>query len=156
MKQEDINKLVEMYNKELPFSFIAKELGVSRSTISGYADRLRKRGVIKPLKSSKKLEKVVEKRRKYFNPKGYTGVISHLLSKKKSPDKVIEWDYKPLGAPVNIMGLTNKTCRFPCTGDLYCGAGVHKNGYCEEHYKLCWRVVPKKEMAYESSSSLPH
>lgn len=133
----EIKRLLEMHAKDLPYSFIAKELKVTRNVVVGYVGRLKQKGVIKTSKPKNKKpvpEKAVKKH-KLFRHEMYAGLIMHMTAKMKKPDKVIPWEYEPLGVPVTIMGLTSKTCRWPCSGGLYCGADVHKRGYCTVHYK---------------------
>lgn len=129
MEAEEI--IIQEYRKGTFYREIAAMLGLSHGQVTARVKTLIKKGLI-----HKRLKAINRDYNKTLFVRS-NGVLKSVLS-KKGGEYIEKYDLTPIGNPVTIFGLTNKTCRYYCGNDLYCGADVFKKSFCKGHYERCW------------------
>lgn len=112
---EKRDKIKQLYLNNMPINAIKKQTGLGGSKVYAIINDLADCGEI--------------------TLRGKIKNNTILMYKSRSRVSFKMKHTEPLGTPVMIMELTNNTCRWPCNGGIYCGADVHKQSYCQEHYK---------------------
>lgn len=107
----------------------AAQFGVHVTTIYGHGVRLVQRGLL-----PRRRKDTQRPNRGLKITKSITNTT--IMHKSRSSVPCEMKNTTPLGTPVTIMELTNNTCRWPCAGSMFCGAGVSNRGYCKEHYRV--------------------
>lgn len=154
----------DLWLKGLTGSQIAKELGVTRNSVIGKLHRMRHAGLLAGRTLDERMQAVSMMKQKTGPkpPKQVPPVIERepqVLKPKPEPEPkslfVCEEAPLPVEAfkkPVKFDKLTPQSCRFILnSGDpkdfLFCNKPKKGKSYCEDHQKLCYYPVPKKEIA---------
>ncbi len=137
-----MQRLIQLYERGLSFSKIAKDIGVTRNAAIGKVHRMK----LQP----REIAAITRSPALYTEPKPKQRrsrmrivVVNDLSEPEPEPDPGV--DYR-----CTILGLTDTTCRFPLwafdelpfvSEKLYCGApGAELSAgrpYCKKHTQLC-------------------
>ena len=117
---DEAQRFIREHNRKSRLDWIAKQLDIKESTLAAYLNSMgiSTRGCIKD--------------------------TSHLVSRKRLPGGVKCAYNKRVPGSINIMELTNHTCRFPLgipdqPGFGYCGK--HTNTlYCDAHMEVSFNI----------------
>jgi hypothetical protein len=121
-------KICELWNRGMTTSKIGENLGITKNSVVGIVNRLRKAGV-----------HLQERGSGTFKVKKPRPLV-------RKPEKKIRPVY---GSPVDIMGLAFRSCRFIVEeGDerstKYCNSRIYDKSFCREHHDLCYVPVKPK------------
>lgn len=129
IRRMDIQELITLYNDGLTYADMAKHFGKSHKSISGYVDRLKKKGLVKTRE----------------NPhRPHRNVVWDYTHRIQAPPRSTDWNYEPNETSKRLMELNSHDCRFPLNGGFYCGkkTGLRYDGkessYCQHHHNMCW------------------
>lgn len=130
ISEETKQRVQELWNKGMSGGEIGKELGITKNSVIGIIDRLRRKGF-------------------------FVRVRGEGTFKVKKPRPLVKKPVKKvpseIGTPTDILGLTYRSCRFivedgTAVTTRYCNSRVHDKSFCKHHYDLCYvQVKPKKQ-----------
>lgn len=129
ISEETRQRVLELWNSGLTGGEIGKELGITKNSVVGIIDRLRRKGFF--VKSRGEGTFKVKKPRPLVIPP-------------------IKETSSVIGTPTDILGLRFRSCRFIVEeGDAkttrYCNHRIYKQSFCKHHYGLCYvPIKPKK------------
>lgn len=168
---EDLDdRMIELWEKGIPSSQIAKELGITRNAVAGKLHRFKFSGRIAQKNIDKRFDAIkadlrqLEKERKTIASAQANPNVSvyKIEDKSISLPKVETETYgetvnlivcrevpPPVGKSLKFEQLTAKSCRFilndgPASGFLFCGKEKTGRSYCDEHSKLCHYTLTRK------------
>lgn len=157
--------MIEMFQNSMTLTEIGKALGVSRSAVAGAIHRARMRG--------EKISVLFEKDgtpvpQKIEPPKPIKARVKKGARRRKIPQLVLPFideiggtlddfifDEMPAGVKgVTIMLLKSSSCRYIlpdkyANQSLYCGETIHRNAFCEQHFKMCYAKVSDVKAGYK-------
>lgn len=122
ISEEIKKKVCTLWNEGLTTSKIGEELGMTKNSIVGIVNRLRKAGVCLQERGSGTFK--VKKPRPFVRkPQPKTAYVAN--------------------EPVDIMGLTFRSCRFIVEDGneittKYCNKRVYKQSFCKDHHAICY------------------
>ena len=123
MITEEMKKqIAKMWLEGISGGKIAETLDITRNSVMGLVHRL------KLVRSEKKIIKPIVKK------------------KKIKPVEVDNFGIIKNEFNTNIVGLNNSKCKFIISEQtgidaIYCGAPIHRESYCKEHYDICYRPI---------------
>lgn len=129
ISEETRQRVRELWNNGLTGSEIGKEIGITKNSVVGIIDRLRRKGFFVRIRGEG-MFKVKKPRPLVIKPS------------KETPSV--------LGTPTDILGLKFRSCRFIVEeGDAkttkYCNNRIYKQSFCKHHHGLCYvPIKPKK------------
>lgn len=136
--------LTKLWADGLSASQIAAELGgVTRNAVIGKVHRLGLSGRAKPANSSAKRPKQV---RRGYNAKPRITASGDIPARGPTARAAIEDLEKPVCKKIDLVDLTEKTCKWPhgdpATDDFhFCGNSTKEDTpYCEYHCKLAYQT----------------
>lgn len=137
ISQDDKEKIIKMWEEGLSGSQIGDKIGVTRSSVIGLINRLRKGGHMFARDENKiRKERVVELR------KTRQPIIKNVKFKSTEPIKLPLPEMPTADGGVELSDLNRKSCRFIISPDetnvRYCGKNRERGYYCKEHYKICY------------------
>jgi hypothetical protein len=167
---EDIDdKMIELWEKGIPASQIAKELGVTRNAVAGKLHRFKFSGRIVQKNIDNRfdaikadLRQLDKERRTITNAQANPNVSVYkiedaLISLPKIKTETFSETVNlivckevpaPVGENIRFDQLTAKSCRFiindgPARDFLFCGQEKTGRAYCADHSKLCYYTLTK-------------
>lgn len=160
--KEDENVIIKLWNDGYTGYEIARHLKTTRSAILGKINRMRKNGVVFEREHTPKAERVAAaKPRRAPHPK--KPKIAVIPKTEIQLPKIVEPVVLPnqTREPIKFAQLTNKTCKYSVSGNLphdylFCGEPVHKNCFCEYHFKICYTGRMKSDNSTKSSAPVNH
>ena len=165
------DKMIELWEKGLPSSQIARELEITRNAVAGKLHRFKISGRILQKNIDKRFDAIkrdvrqLEKERKTItavqanpNVKVYK-IEDKSISLQKVETEAFKDTIKlivcteataPAGKPIPFDKLTAKSCRFiindgPASEFLFCGQEKTGRSYCAAHSKLCYYTLKSKD-----------
>jgi hypothetical protein len=147
MTKEEKQKVIELWEQGLSGQAIGNIFGVTRCSILGLINRLRRNGHVfeRPFERDRsKRENVVkativpkikkEKKQAIKKPK----LKKEIVKKKPEPEPIVE-----IFENVDLMGLKINSCRYPVSADdvipiMFCGRPQERGSYCKEHGAICY------------------
>lgn len=144
---EDDQEILDLWEKGLTGSQIAKKTYNTRNAVMGKLHRWRLAGII-GYKNTKTRQAAIKEKVRIANRKEALGKGKTRQQVKKELPLIKYLDElpepPPLSQPVKFMSLTSQSCRYVVSGGvakdfLFCNQpkGVN-SAYCEEHHRLCY------------------
>lgn len=162
----DEQMIVNLWNDGYTGYEIARVLKTTRSAILGKISRMRKSGMEFKrdyLPMEERVANAKLRKAPHPNPLSKTKTMKLAYIPKageiKPPTPIPTKAPVPINCkPIPFSKLTNKTCKFSVSGNLpadylFCGAPVHKNCLCEDHYKICYTARGKQNATTKSTDT---
>ena len=140
-----VKVLTKLWGEGLSASQIARELGdVTRNAVIGKVHRLGLAGRASPTRPKSKV--------RHREPSNFSSNFDSKdrFSENLQPLSVLEPAVSASGEPINILMLTEKSCKWPIGEPTdenfrFCGLGRNPNSvYCEEHTKLAYQPLDSR------------
>lgn len=131
ISEEVRSRVCELWNAGKTGGEIGSELGITKNSVVGIVDRLRRSGVEVRIRGTGTF-KVKKPRPLVRKPQNDTA------RPKNVP-----------GVPTDILGLTFRSCRFIVESGnelttKYCNKRIYQKSFCREHHDLCYVPVKGK------------
>lgn len=139
--QEEEERLKELHIEGQTYSQMAMELRKTRNSVIGKSVRMCLGGNRKKGDARIPNRDVV-----YISPHSLKYKFRH---SSKYMDKEIrnKYDSAQIKGRLSINELDEKSCRYVCSNDKFCGKPIHKKRYCKEHYDACTVLIINGEIS---------
>jgi len=137
------DKIIEMWEQGMSGSKIGDNLNLTRNSVIGFVNRLKRSGhVFKRDEKDQHKKRVIEERK--IREEKFAQKNKEIIS--TTPPKNIPVEKIPvlptrLGG-IELVDLKRTSCRFIISGEdpvtRYCGDEQNRGAYCEYHYKICY------------------